>query len=677
MSVLILLAQAAAVAPAPAVAPAEPQGVVSYPAAFFKAMNAANAYEAAGRIPGFTLDTGASVRGYEGAAGNVLIDGQRPSSKSDTLDQILQRIPIGSIERIDVIRGGAPGIDMQGKSVLANVIRKKGQGVKGLVALAVGHVEDDQRTQPSLRIEGQGGQNGRAWEFSVRGGFGIDSGSGPGPEVRIGPDGKLQSKNDIWARGGGWQSTSAGSFETPLAGGQLRLNGRFYTNNYHNHETDIFSLPAGQLNRDHFSDEEVDTEAGARFSRGLGARTNLEIVGLHTTKDENIGDIFTANPGPEDRFGLHRFSTETIGRAVLKYRSNDRLSFEGGGEVADNTLQSKTHFAEDGKAVALPAANVHVEELRWEAFAKAVWRPTQTLTVEGVIRQEGSTIDSSGDVRLSKSLYFTKPRIALTWQPTANWQLRLRYEREVAQLNFDDFVATSSLNTSTVTAGNPNLDPEQDWVSEVAVERDFWGAGSLIVTGRHYEITDAEDRAPIIQPDGRFFDAPANIGDGTKDELQVELTLPLDKLHLKGAQFKGRWIQRWSEVTDPTTHKPREISNLKPTEWEIHFNQPLPRWHANWGLDTSGGVPWRKTVYRADVIESTKLKPYFTPFVEWYPRPDIQLHFEVQDILGTTLRDTRNQYDGPRDRAGLAYTDDRLQHFGRVYYFRVRKYFGT
>jgi len=123
----------------------------------------------------------------EGAAGNVLVDGKRPSSKSDSIDQILQRIPMSQVERVDVIRGGAPGIDMQGKTVLANVVRKKGGGLKGLAAVAAGYVVDDQRTAPSLRLEAQGGQNGHAWEVSARGGFGIDSGSGPGPEVRTGP----------------------------------------------------------------------------------------------------------------------------------------------------------------------------------------------------------------------------------------------------------------------------------------------------------------------------------------------------------------------------------------------------------------------------------------------------------------------------------------------------------
>ena len=57
MSILFVLAQAAA-ASAPAVAPpAEQQGVSSYPASFFAAMNASNAQDMVSRIPGFTLDS--------------------------------------------------------------------------------------------------------------------------------------------------------------------------------------------------------------------------------------------------------------------------------------------------------------------------------------------------------------------------------------------------------------------------------------------------------------------------------------------------------------------------------------------------------------------------------------------------------------------------------------------
>ncbi|HEY2357348.1 MAG TPA: TonB-dependent receptor [Phenylobacterium sp.] len=675
MTFLYVLAQAAA-ASSPAIAPAPaPPAIVSYPASFFTSLNASNALDMVGRIPGFTLDTGASVRGFEGAAGNVLIDGARPSSKSDSVDQILQRIPIGQVERIDVIRGGAPGIDMQGKSVLANVIRKKGGGVRGLAAVANSWVVDDGRMAPTIRLEASGDKDGHNWEVSARGGLGIDDGTGDGAEVRVDPNGKLIGKNAITAKAGGPQWIGAGSYELPLFGGQLRVNGRYFYNDYSSRETDDFALPPGQRSKDHFRDHEQDTELGTRFTRALGSRIKIELVGLRTTKDETITDSFVQIPGPRDDFVLDRYSTETIGRGVVKFRQSDTLSWEAGGEAADNTLDSDTQLSEDGVPISIPAANVQVEEKRWEAFAKAVWQVTQTFSLEAGLRQEGSTITSEGDVVLTKDLAFTKPRLAATWAPDPHWQVRLRIEREVGQLNFDDFVAKSSLSTSTVTSGNPDIDPQQDWVFEAAVERRFWGAGSLVLTARHFNITDAVDRAPIFQPDGSFFDAPGNIGDGTKDEIEAELTMPLDKLGLAGAQLKGNVTRRWSEVTDPTTHTKREFSNLRPIEWEAHFTQPLPRWNANWGIDFPNNM-WRQTFYRADVIETQKLKIYVIPYIEWKPRPDLQVHFEIQNLGARGLRDTRQVYAGARNVAPLAFIDDRDQQFGQILYLRVRKYFG-
>ena len=131
---LYVLAQAAvaAVSPAdPAGASAAQPAVTSYPPAFFAAQNPSSALDMVGRLPGFSFDRGDSVRGFEGAAGNVLVDGQRPSSKSDGLESILQRIPSGKVERIDVIRGGArkvvvilnavPQIDSSGISTLVRI----------------------------------------------------------------------------------------------------------------------------------------------------------------------------------------------------------------------------------------------------------------------------------------------------------------------------------------------------------------------------------------------------------------------------------------------------------------------------------------------------------------------------------------------------------------------------
>ncbi|OXE37095.1 MAG: hypothetical protein CGW95_03595 [Phenylobacterium zucineum] len=106
---------------------AEP-GVISYSAAFLAETGPNTALDMVQRLPGFTFDKGVVVRGLEGGGGNVLIDGEPVVSKNDTLDEMLRRIPVGSVLRVDVIRGGAAGIDMRGRTVVANVVRKSQSG---------------------------------------------------------------------------------------------------------------------------------------------------------------------------------------------------------------------------------------------------------------------------------------------------------------------------------------------------------------------------------------------------------------------------------------------------------------------------------------------------------------------------------------------------------------------
>ena len=84
------------------------QNVISYTPADFAAARPNTAMDMINRLPGFQFDGGDSVRGFAGAAGNVLIDGQRPTIKSDSLQDTLARITIKQVERIDVIRGSVP-----------------------------------------------------------------------------------------------------------------------------------------------------------------------------------------------------------------------------------------------------------------------------------------------------------------------------------------------------------------------------------------------------------------------------------------------------------------------------------------------------------------------------------------------------------------------------------------
>lgn len=674
MLIVHLLAQAAAAATPEAVATPQ-QGVISYPPSFFASFNATNAEEMVNRVPGFTLDEGdGNMRGFEGAAGNVLIDGQRPAAKSDSINQILNRIPAGQVERIDLIRGGAPGIDMQGKTVLVNVVRKTSGGVRGLIAASTKYVADDGRTGPAFRLEGSGGSNGRAWEAGLLMAQGFDDGAGDGPRVRLNAQGQPLILSDIESEGTVIsQVILTGAYETPFAGGKLRLNTRLFFDEFNYDEKNFIRVPSVSQELDQWGQDTDEVEVGARDTRDFGASTSLETVLLQRNRHRYFGETFQA-PGETVIFGLDRKQGESIVRSVLKHKWSDAVSFEVGGEGAFNWQESETDYVLNGQVQTLPAANVRVEEKRGEVFGKATWRPSPKLTLEAGLRQEASRISSSGDVNLEKTLYFTKPRLAASWAATEATQLRVRLEREVGQLDFGDFVANTNFNTGAgVQVGNPDLEPENSWVIEAAIERRFWGSGAVVLTGRHYEIEDVIDRAPVGQG-ANIFDAPANIGSGTKDELALNLTLPLDRLGLKRAQLRGEVEREWSEVVDPATGEKRPISGSEPIEWEASFSQDVPTAKITWGVNVFGG--WRSTDYRFNEISITKLKTYVIPFVDWKPKPDIVIRAEIQNATERGLRRTRYRWNGVRNAGPYQYVDDRDIQFGRIFYVRIRKTLG-
>ena len=682
MLIVQVLAQAAAATAPEAVAQ---QGVISYPAAFFQGQQVANAAEMLERVPGFTLDTGNSVRGFEGAAGNVVIDGQRPASKTDNLEDILRRIPIGQIERIEVIRGGAPGIDMQGKTVIANVVKKAGGGFRGLFAVANNHLWDG-RNMHGMRLELSGGDGVRTWEALARYGYGNDDGGEFGPRIRFRPDGTIIRQGAHKSESDGLQQIISGAYSQPLLGGRISINGRAFWDSWKSEDTTRYTFPADRGTDNVVSPyDDFKTEVGVRYNRDYGLKTKLELVGLRTDQDYHAFDLFRAGSGDTSEFRNEREMSETIGRAVLKHQRSATLSFEAGLEGALNELDSHSEAFENGIEQRVPAADVTVEETRGEAFVKATWRPAPAWTIDGGFRYEASKISSDGDVVLEKTLRFFKPRLAASWDVGPNTQLRGRVERVVGQLNFDDFVSGTDLTAGTgVSAGNPDLNPEQAWVAEAAVEQRFWKTGAVTLTFRHSELKDAIDRGPVRitttdpvtgQTVTNVFDQPTNIGDGTKDELIANVNLPLERLGLKGGLLRGELNKRWSDVTDPTTLTKRPISRLRPLEWNVSFSQDLPQWGTSLGFDLYSG--WSQISYRFNYISEVKLQnAYLVTWVEKRLDPTTVVRLEVANWNERGIRIATKQFDAPRDTGQLAFTDDRDLTPGRSIYIRVRKTFG-
>jgi len=640
---------------APSPAPAETANdMLTFPASFFATAQPATAYDMVLRVPGFLFDAGdADVRGLAGANGNVLIDGRWPAAKDDTLDSLLKRIPARAVLRIELIRGGGT-IDMRGQPVLANVVLRQEAAIRGQIETAFGGYGDG-RVTPSLRADISRRRGTTLTEASAYLYQAIDDEKGFGPRLRTNPDGSLRER----ARYDEQDTLRGAQFslghQQVVAGGRLQLNGSL-NRLRERADTELdYAVPASAREQVRERETTDGAEIGAQWSRALASRLTLDLTALQrfsrNVESERSDDGATLQAVDADSHG-----SERIGRVQLHWQPSPRLSFEGGGEAAYNFLDSHSALAIDGVAVALPAANVRVAEHRAEGFATAVWQPARAWSVEAGIRIETSRLEQTGDSRLTKHFVFPKPRLALTWSSGPHTQWRLRLERDASQLDFADFVSSTSLTSSTITAGNADLEPQRVWTASLAWERRFWKDAAIVLTARHEWIAHTSDRVGIVGP-GYAFDAPGNIGAGAKSKIEASLSLPLDRLGIAGGLITAEVGYRWTSVIDPTTGERRRISGEEPLDGKVHFTQDRPTAGLRWGIDYI--LPKREYEYRFDEIRLDRRLGRLSLFAEYKLAPRWTVRAYVDNITGRHVKRDRAIYVGSRDVAGMRYVEAR------------------
>ena len=641
-------------------------GISVYPASYFDAQHPSTAYDMMSRLPGFTLDTGNNARGFAGTAGNVLIDGTRPTAKTDDLQSILTRIPAGAVDRIELIRGGAPGIDMQGQNVVANIVRKAGAGNTTILTLSNVYVENGQWF-PAAQVEFHGSAGKTNYEISLaRVVNQWDDSPGYGYRTLLDVATGAKTYDTVHSYGimqPGW--TGHGAITTPLLGGD-------WNNNLTLQSTDVawgIAYSGGGGSRFDNIQGQRNGEFGSHWQGPIGPIT-LETLILQRLGEERDVDT-SAAPGDSQLFTARYNSGESIGRATARYPILPELNLEAGGEAAYNFLNGHTAFSDNGTAVALPNANVSVTEQRGEVFGQGTWTINPQWTLEAGARLEFSTITESGDSNLSRSFFYAKPRMLLTWSPDAQDQVRVRVEKKVGQLNFNDFVASSNLSGFGVAGGNENLRPDQRWQFEAAYERRFLGNGSLVLTYLHEEVTDLEDYVPI----GGGLDAPGNIPSASDDQITLGGQIPLDWLGLKNGFLKPTATYYGSALVDPVTGVVRPFSGQRDYRTQLEVTQDVAAWKSTWKL---GWLPadGSNANYRIANISTVRIHvPYLYASWTYNPTPDWNLQLSGDNILPYRFEQEQDIYSGPRNTNGLQTVQDVFTRTRPRITFQVRKTF--
>lgn len=614
--------------------------VLTYDNAYFAAFQVHSALDMVNRVPGFSIREGDDVRGFAGAAGNVLIDGQRPNSKTDSLGDILNRMPASSVERIDLIIGGADGIDMQGQSKIVNIIRRTndaptlsvvvnsrflGNGwVKPAARLSYSHVRGEETREASVMV------------YSY-----FDEGTLNGHKYIFRTDAQVPERMRLLGEAGGQGVELRGNWTRPFMAGKLTLNGLFRPERYLGNYRYITDETAVE---DLIWDERT-LEGGAEYNRPLGAHFALKLNLLAKAIDIGFVSDYT-NPDEITRFDEDTLVRENIASGKLTWTPGPTLTVEGGLERAYNSRDSHIRLKVNEADITLPASKVLVEEDRTEASVLATWKMRKTLTLETGLKVEWSTLSQQSERPSAKDFVYPKPRVQLTYAPSQALSFGFRVEREVSQLDFDDFVSSIDLLDSTINAGNLDLEPYKAWVTAASMDYRFWEKGAVALKVTHSDITDAIDRVPVYTSDGDVLDARGNIGDGTATDINASLTLPTERFGVKGGLLKLVAGVYDSKVVDPVTGETRPLSGQSESDWEISFSQDLPKRKLTWGFSAYNG--YDETFYRVSEVTYARGNLKLNLFGEYKPSAKTSVRVEFNNITGREHDTDRVRYDGDR-----------------------------
>lgn len=650
-----LAAQDREAAPAAPTAPAS--AVETYPRSFFDRFYPQTALELLERVPGFSLDTGTELRGFAGAAGNVLVDGERPTIKSGGLEDFLSRIPADAVDRIEVSRGAQRAGETAGQGLIANVIRKP-QSFAGTWS---GELERNPAGLIYPRGEVSFTAPFGAWSTTTKlNAFWEQFTFDNIDRIRRDADGGLVAFDEETLPSTLRDAFIATEAKRLLAGGTLTLNARFGNSRFYQ-----------ETGRDGFlgrapdggpADRRTDIRLDSEFWQGefsadwtgtvtRGWVLKLLTLGAFTDGEESSANVVSQPLGAApviNRFAAERLPIEALTRATIG-KLEGTFKPEFGIEIAYNRLNSRIALEVEDESgvrpIALPASDVTVTEWRGETFGNLTWLVAPRWTLEAGLAAEFSQITVSGDASGRNEFTFLKPSLALTFQASKALQLRAAMRRTVGQLDFNDFAASANAEDDRFLAGNPDLGPDQTWRASLTGDLRLRGGIALNVQAFHEWRSDVLEQ--VVLPSG--VPGLANAGSARVWGIESEATLPLAGF-IKGGLIEVSADFRDADFRDPITGESRKVTGLTNPEIAIDFRQDVTDARFAWGLTYE--PPSRTASFFANEAIIDRRGRRITAFVETTRFFGVKMQLEVRNI---------GQVQFPRDR--LLFAPDRAGAF--------------
>ena len=648
-----------------------PAQLVKYPAAFFRRYQPNTALDMVDQIPGFQLDNGDNSRGFTTAAGNILINNQRPSVKQDTPASILGRIPASNVVRIDLIRGQTSGVDLQGQQVVANILLQEESPAAVRWEAFVYKNTENNVIMPGGSISLSDRWSDIDYNTGIEGNR--HAHSSLGSRNSYDADGNLSEDRSDDVLNTHFLVSANLNASTWIGGTLVQINTEV---GYDKVDETLTAdrIPQNAIDPP-FHEDIVDDREGNNYEIGISAERalndDLTGKGIFLFIGNNSNEVSTQrildSTNTQTLFRLSDTDTDTresIARLEFDWTGAANHQFQLNMEGAINSLEgSLLQTVDTGSGPVfedVPGANTRVEEVRGDFLLSDTWK-VGAFELNYGIGAETSTLTQTGDAELERDFFFVKPHVLLNYSPDQGRQTRFRLAREVSQLDFNDFVSASVFQDDDLALGNPNLRPETTWVADLTHERRFGDISVVKLRFYHHWISDVEDLLPLTPT----FEAPGNIGDGRRWGVEVESTLPLDRLGLKSARLdvKARWQD--SSVVDPVTGEDRVLSSEGRISARIPFDDIDVRYIATvdvrqdfepqrmaWGL----GIVTRaeRPLFKVNELDVFDEGTIFNVFVETTRWLGLKIQLRATDLLNEPKTRERTIYAGERGKSLVA-----------------------
>jgi outer membrane receptor for ferrienterochelin and colicins len=623
------------------------------------------------QIPGFSITGVSNDRGLGEATQNVLINGQRITGKNNDAQSVLRQIPVTSIRRLEIVDGASLNISGLAGDVL-NVVAEQGN-VQGNFAWRPQFREQVGQfwTGGEVNLSGKSGVGnfalGFRWDGFRGGGWGGATEYRPATDISFWRAQDPRFANDIPKLFGSLNHTTE-------SGSIWNINASVDKQHFTRATPTLYQLPGGPETTEDSSgyDTKWHTEVGADYDFALGAG-RLKVIGLYTQRwGPNSSELTTLPEGDTVPTGSRFSRDSTEGERVLRteYRWGAwDADWTLSGEAAYNFIDATSVFEVldangDYQVIPIPGASARVEEKRGESilgFSNAL-STDLSLQVSGGV--EYSVLSQSGARGLTRSFWRPKGLVSLAWNPGALWQLNLKLQRKVGQLNFFDFLASVDVNNNNNNGSNPELVPPQSWLGRIEAIRSLGQYGSVKFIFEGEDISDIVDQVPI-RPG---VEAPGNLPKASRLQATIDTSLVLDGLGIPGGKLDTFITVQDTSVVDPLFGTKRQLNGNR-YYWNVDFRQDIPGTPWTWGLFSEyQSVNYS---YRLDSLDRAfGSQPFGLVFLEHKDIFGLKVRFAVANLFNSRDRDQATQYvvwrDGP-----VNYTRDYTLTFHPIYRLQV------